>query len=169
MPELSAKGDAFTELIVEIFRVNGLILEAGDRIAAPVGLTSARWQVLGIVEHGPIPVANIARLMGLSRQTVQQTANGLEREGFIEFADNPHHLRAKLMRITEKGEKALVYVREQQAIWANGIGGEHDLERLRGALEVLRGLRGSLEGNNPSTTKKRRASHETQPSQPDRL
>lgn len=155
MPKLSAKGDTFTEIIVEIFRLNGLILGAGDRIAGPVGLTSARGQVLGGVEHGPMSVASVARHMGLSRQTVQQTANGLEHEGFIEFVDNPHHLRAKLMQLTEKGEEALVYVREQQAIWSNGIGDAHDLEGMRRALETLRGLKGSLEADPLETVQRK--------------
>lgn len=169
MSERSARGDAFTKLIVEIFRLNALVLEAGDRIAQPVGLTSARWQVLGIVEHGPIPVANVARYMLLSRQTVQQAANGLEREGFIEFADNPHHRRAKLMRITPKGEQALEYVRERQAVWANRIGGGHSLEGLEKALEVLRGLKDSLEKDKLLSAKKGGSSHETQSPQPNRF
>ncbi len=60
MSEPSSKGSAFTELILEVFRLNGLLLEAGDRITQPVGLSSARWQVLGVVEHEPTPVAHVA-------------------------------------------------------------------------------------------------------------
>jgi DNA-binding MarR family transcriptional regulator len=145
MARLNPRGQLFTDLLLEVFRLNGALLEAGDELTRPVGLTSARWQVLGVVEHGPVPVANVARIMGLSRQTVQQTANGLERDGFIEFVDNPHHRRAKLMRMTEKGKKALEYVTEQQAVWANRVGGEHQKEDLEPALEVLKGLRESLE------------------------
>ena len=158
------QGDVFTELIVEIFRLNTLILGAGDRIAQPVGLTSARWQVLGIVEHGPIPVANVARYMGLSRQTVQQTADGLERDGFITYRENPHHRRAKLMQMTEKGERALEYVRAHQTVWAQQIGGEQRLESLQQALEVLRGLRRHLEDDPSRSTSNRRIENEAQPS-----
>ncbi len=148
------RGDAFTELLLEVFRVNGLLLAAGDCLAQPAGLTSARWQVLGIVEHGPVPVANVARSMGLSRQTVQRTANGLEKEGFITFSDNPHHRRAKLMSVTGKGERALEYVRERQALWAEKIGGEHTLEGLERVLVVLRGLKRSLEQDTRLSAKK---------------
>lgn len=144
----------FTELLLAVFRVNGLLLAAGDRIARPVGLTSARWQVLGVIEHGPVPVANVARVMGLSRQSVQQAANGLEHEGFIMFAENPHHRRAKLMQVTEKGERALVYIREQQASWAERIGGEHGLAELERALELLQGLQASLERDTQRVAKK---------------
>lgn len=155
MNDSNHQGDVFTELIVEIFRLNALILAAGDRIAQPVGLTSARWQVLGIVEHGPIPVAHVARYMGLSRQTIQQTANGLERDGFIVYRENQHHRRAKLMQISEKGEQALAYVRTHQTVWAQQIGGEQSLESLQQARDVLRGLRCNLEDDNMRSAPKK--------------
>jgi len=158
------QGDVFTELIVEIFHLNTLILGAGDRIAQPVGLTSARWQVLGIVEHGLIPVAHVARYMGLSRQTVQQTADGLERDGFITYRENPHHRRAKLMQMTEKGERALEYLRAHQTVWAQQIGGDQSLESLQQALEVVRGLRRHLEDDPSRSTSNRRIDNEAQPS-----
>ena len=104
MSGLHRRGELFTEIVLEVFRLNRLLLDAGDALTAPVGLTSARWQVLGIVEHGPAPVAQVARSMGLTRQSVQETANGLEAEGFIEFAPNPRHHRAKLMVMTPKGD-----------------------------------------------------------------
>jgi DNA-binding MarR family transcriptional regulator len=97
---LTRRGELFTEIVLETFRLNRLLLDAGDELTAPVGLTSARWQVLGIVEHGPAPVAQISRAMGLKRQSVRETANGLEAERFIEFAPNPRHRRAKLLVMT---------------------------------------------------------------------
>src|SRR5688572_8966471 len=78
MPKLTAEALAFSELVLEVFRVNGLALEAGDALGEPSGLSSARWQVLGVVDHGAVPVSTIARTMGLTRQSVQLTANALE-------------------------------------------------------------------------------------------
>jgi DNA-binding MarR family transcriptional regulator len=143
-------GDTFTELVLEVFRVNRLLLEAGDRLTQPVGLTSARWQVLGVVEHGPIPVANVARIMGLTRQSVQQTADCLEAEGLIAYSENPHHKRAKLMTLTPKGREALDYVQQRHAEWANQLGEDHALEDLRTALTVLRQVRERLDSDTPS-------------------
>ena len=62
--------DAVTELVLETFRLNGQLLAAGDALVAKVGLTSARWQVLGAIalSAAPLPVAHIARNMGLTRQ-----------------------------------------------------------------------------------------------------
>ena len=145
MSEPSANGNAFTDLILEVFRLNGLLLEAGDRLTHPVGLSSARWQVLGVVEHQPTPVAHVARIMGLTRQSVQQTADVLANDGFITYTDNPHHRRAKLMTITPKGREALDYIQQCQINWANQISESLSLEALKAAITVLRQLGEQLE------------------------
>lgn len=145
MQESDQHGSAFTELVLEVFRLNRLLLDAGDELTAPVELTSARWQVLGVVEHGPIPVSHVARTMGLTRQSVQHTADGLEADGMIVYSDNPHHRRAKLMSLTPKGRSALQYVASRQAVWADRIGGRQALDELRSAVKVLRELRSGLE------------------------
>jgi DNA-binding MarR family transcriptional regulator len=145
MGEPSANGGAFTELILAVFRLNGLVLEAGDRLTQPVGLSSARWQVLGVVEHEPTPVAHVARIMGLTRQSVQQTADALAADGFITYTENPHHRRAKLMTITPKGRTALDYVQQRQIDWANQISSPLSLSDLQTAIAVLQQLRETLE------------------------
>lgn len=147
MNKLTNNGYAYTELVLAIFRLNGLLLEAGDRITQPVGLSSARWQVLGVVEHGAIPVAHVARVMGLSRQSVQQTADALERDGFIAYHENPNHRRAKLMALTPMGREALGYVKLHQAEWANKIGRRHSLEGMQKAITMLREVSESLEAD----------------------
>lgn len=132
------QGDTFSDLVIEVFRANGLLLEAGDRLTQPVGLSSARWQVLGVVEHGPISVAHVARSMGLARQSVQQTADGLEQDGFIAYAENPYHRRSKLMQLTSKGRAALDDLDRQRLAWAEAIGGDLVGEDLRIAIHLLR-------------------------------
>jgi len=74
-------GEAFTRLILEAFRFNGCLLAAGDRLTQDLGLTSARWQVLGAIDEGPLPVAQISRNMGLSRQAVQRSPTNLPLAG----------------------------------------------------------------------------------------
>jgi DNA-binding MarR family transcriptional regulator len=135
---------AFTDLVIEIFRINGLLLEAGDQLARPAGLTSARWQVLGVVEHGPISVAHVAHSMGLARQSVQQTADGLEQDGFIVYTENPHHRRSKLMRLTPKGRAALDEIEQRRVEWANAMAGGLAIEDLRSATRLLQQARERL-------------------------
>lgn len=145
MTGLSPAGWTFSELLVEVFRVNGLLLAAGDDLARPAGLTSARWQVLGVVDHGPATVAQVARTMGLTRQTVRQTADALVRDRLVEFADNPAHRRARLMTLTPAGRTALRYVEERQAGWASSVAKRLPHTDLRAALAVLRDLGDLLE------------------------
>jgi len=142
---LSPGGWAFSELLVEVFRVNGLLLAAGDGLARPAGLTSARWQVLGVIDHEPATVAHVARTMGLTRQTVQQTADALARDRLVELVDNPAHRRARLMALTDSGRTALRYVEKQQAAWATAIAERLPMSDLRACLSVLRDLGDLLE------------------------
>ena len=147
MQTRTPEADALTELILEVFRVNGDLLAAGDRLTRRFGQTSARWQVLGAIRNTPDSVAGIARQMGLARQSVQRTADILAAEGLVEYADNPAHRRAKLVRLTEAGRETLGAISRRQIEWTNGLARAlaFDSERIRDATEVLRRLRNELE------------------------
>lgn len=131
-------GEAVTKIMLETFRLNGALLAAGDRITEPFGLTSSRWQVLGAIWDDPATVSDIARIMGLTRQSVQRTVNALERDGFVELVDNPSHKRARLVRITHKGHETLVLISRQQVVWANGLADGISPDDLQAALKVIR-------------------------------
>lgn len=134
-----------TQLILETFQLNGRLLAVGDRLTAPLGLTSARWQVLGALGAGPLPVAQIARNMGLARQSVQRTVNVLADEGLVAFAANPNHRRAKLVRLTDEGEARLTAVSRGQERWAQDVAAPLSERDLRTAVRTLRAFRARLE------------------------
>src|SRR6266567_3393896 len=141
-------GKALTDLILEVFRLHGLLLAAGDRLTHPLGLSSARWQVLGALQLAgePLPVAHIARQMGLTRQSVQRTVDLLAQEGLIAFADNPHHRRAKLVDFTPRGRSIMEHVNQIQTTWANALAQGLSAPALHDALQLLETLRLRLEG-----------------------
>ncbi|RKH06442.1 MarR family transcriptional regulator [Corallococcus praedator] len=145
MSPLPRDAAAFTDLILEVFQLNGLLLQAGDRLSAPAGLTSARWQVLGVIDHGPATVAAVARTMGLARQSVQQTADALASDGFVTYVENPHHQRAKLLSLTAAGRRALRKVEAAHAAWANRLGASLAPGLLSAAVEGVREARLRLE------------------------
>jgi DNA-binding MarR family transcriptional regulator len=95
-------GEAMTELILAMFRANNVTLAWGDRLVAPLGLTSARWQILGAIAYAdrPRPVSWLARDLGGNRQNVQRIVNDLAKEGIVAFEPNPHHKRAHLVVLT---------------------------------------------------------------------
>lgn len=144
MPHTKA-GRAFTELILETFRFNGRLLSSGDRLTKPVGLTSSRWQVLGAIEAQSLSVAQIARNMGLARQNVQRLADALEKEHILEYAPNPDHKRAKLVRLTDRGRSALTELGELQERWANETASRVSAAEIQAARDVLVKLRSRLE------------------------
>jgi DNA-binding MarR family transcriptional regulator len=139
--------DAITELVLETFRLNGRLLAAGDALVADLGLTSARWQVLGAVALSPVPlsVAQIARNMGLTRQAVQRLADEIEGDGLLRFAPNPHHQRAKLILLTAAGKSAFAAAMKRQAAWAAALGRGFGVREIAAAATTLRTLRQRLE------------------------
>lgn len=130
-------GKLFTELILEVFRFNGVLIEAGDKLINDLGLTSARWQVLGSLVDGPLPVADIGRRMGLSRQNVQRIANRLEKDGFVDTSPNPAHRRAKLYFLTQLGVEVIEEITKRQEKWVNKLSKDMDLSSLNTSLSVL--------------------------------
>jgi DNA-binding MarR family transcriptional regulator len=156
-PRRTAAGRATTELILEVFKLNGRLLAAGDRLTKDLGLTSARWQVIGAVAlaGAPRPVANLARNMGLTRQAVQRTVNELHGEGVVAFAANPHHQRAKLVSLTDKGRAAYAEAMRRQVPWARRLAGHLATSDVATAIRVLKALTTALEareGTNPNVS-----------------
>jgi DNA-binding MarR family transcriptional regulator len=149
-------GVAATEVILATFRANGLLLESGDLLAGEEGLTSARWQVLGAVAlaERPLTVPQIARRMGLSRQSVHATVGRLVQSGLVELTPNADHQRSQLVRLTELGREKYRAMDGLQAAWVARLA--HGLRRsdLETTAEVLRELCRRLEaetGRSPDT------------------
>jgi DNA-binding MarR family transcriptional regulator len=145
-------GDAFSGLVARVFRLNGLLAAAGDALSRPAGQSSARWQVLAMLENGPATVADTARVLGLARQSVQRVADLLETDGLVRFVENPRHRRAKLAELTGEGRTVLAEIQTAQRPWADRIGGSVGARDLRRATETLDRLVGALSdpGSSPS-------------------
>src|SRR5215470_12534840 len=118
----SAAGDAFSGLVIRVFRLGGLLEDEGDALARPAGQTTARWQVLAAVEDVPQSVAEIARALNLARQSVQRVADALEAAGLVRYADNPRHRRARLVVPTAAGLERLRRIQAEQRPWADRLG-----------------------------------------------
>src|SRR5215470_5144626 len=143
------KTEAITALIFEVFRMNGALIAAGDALVADLGLTSARWQVLGAValQETPAPVVRLAEALGLARQSVQRIVDDLEAEGLLTFADNPNHRRAKLVLLTKKGEALYAAASKRQGPWAEALGAGVSNADIDAAFRTLARLRERLTGD----------------------
>ncbi|MGY3036472.1 DNA-binding MarR family transcriptional regulator [Bradyrhizobium sp. USDA 4354] len=149
MPKLqrTPAGDALTDLMLDFFRLNSLLLTAGDRLVAKLGLTSARWQILGAIVQAerPQPVAWLARDLGANRQNVQRIVNDLHAEGLVAFEVNPHHRRAQLVVLTDKGRRAFDAAMALQAPWVNSLSEGLTVKDLQTVRRVVAALRTKLE------------------------
>jgi DNA-binding MarR family transcriptional regulator len=142
-------GEAATRVVLSTFRATGLLLSAGDALAAAERLTSTRWQVLGAISLAgrPLTVPQIARRMGLTRQSVHATVKRLMGEELVELQPNEDHRRSPLVRLTETGTAAYAAIDRRQAAWINGLAAgipESDLDTTSGVLgELSRRLEGA--------------------------
>lgn len=140
-------GDALTNLLLDLFRLNSLLLIAGDRLVARLGLTSARWQILGAIVQSerPQPVAWLARDLGVNRQNVQRIINDLHSEGLVALETNPHHRRAQLVVLTDKGRRTFDAAMALQAPWVNDLSEGLSVKDLQAVHRVVAALRKKLE------------------------
>lgn len=142
-------GTALTDLILDLFNLNNRVVAAGDRLVAGLGLTSARWQILGTVVAAdrPQPVAWLARDLGAHRQNIQRIVNDLAKEGFVAFEPNPHHRRAPLVVLTGKGKRTYEAAMGLQAPWINKLSDGLQLKDIETTHSVMTALRRKLEGD----------------------
>lgn len=138
-------GEITTNLILAVFRVNGLLLAAGDRLTRELRLTSARWQVMGTLDGNALTATQIAREMGLKRQSVQRLVDVLAEEGIVAFEPNPLHRRAKLIRLTELGKHKYEQISQIQARWVNDLSRGLDPAQLESTIELLRDIEQRLQ------------------------
>ncbi|MBB6123092.1 MarR family winged helix-turn-helix transcriptional regulator [Sphingobium subterraneum] len=136
----SQRGIVITELILAVFRTNGRLLRAGDRLTKDVNLTSARWQIFGAIEHNPKTVAQIARNYELTRQGVLWVVQAMLKEGLVQLLNNPDHQRAKLVDFTEKGRELFDLVSQRQRQWANRLAEGFEPGDIEKALQLVERL-----------------------------
>ena len=140
-------GQALTDLMLDLLRATSLILTAGDRLVAPLGLTSARWQILGAIGSAerPQPVSWLARDLGANRQNVQRIVNDLNKDGLVALEANPHHRRAQLVVLTDKGKRAFEAAMDLQAPWVNDLADGFLVRDIGTVRRVVMTLRKKLE------------------------
>ena len=143
----NAAADAIVELIGQNFQLNSRLQSTADRMARDVGLSGTRWQVLNAVAKAtrPATISDIARWMGLARQSVQQVANALAKDRLIAYAPNPKHQRASLVVVTKKAAKLLEQLDERRYAWARTVATTLPVADVKVASEILHAVREKLD------------------------
>ena len=145
MPE-SNKANTLIKLMVETLKLAPKLQLEGDLLTKDLGLTSSRWGVLGFLAAAdkPLTVADLARRMDLKPQTVQRFVTALEEQGFLSLLENPDHKRAKLLRLSRKGEKALVKMQQREQQWASTLTQGMTNKDIAKATEILCQLQANI-------------------------
>ena len=138
----SPKRKPFLDLVLSLFRLNGLLVAEGDRMAQALGLTSARWKVIGVIalSNSGVTVPGIARALGQSRQAVQRITDVMEQDGLLCYQRNPDHKRSALVCLTDIGQEAYSALRSVQDPWAIHSTEDVPLAELESALQLVRRL-----------------------------
>ncbi len=134
------EGELLSGTALAVFRLNGQFIEAAERMSRPVGLTAAWWQVLGAVLREPLSVSGVARVMGITRQSVQRIADLLVGKGLAEYSVNPAHGRAKLLCPTEEGRSTVRRIDPAHAQLARRLADELGPENFESTLATLERL-----------------------------
>lgn len=99
--------------------------------------TRTQTMILINVSNGVTRAAELARILGISRQAVQQQVNELEKEDIVTQIPDPSDKRANRIVFSEKGagliERALTSLRQAEDRLAQRIGPDL-LHQLRQAL-----------------------------------
>ena len=145
--QATQEAELFTEVILEVFKLQGLLNSEGDALTQEYGLSSARWKILGAIEvrSEALTVPQIARTMGQSRQAVQKVVTAMHKDGFLSLIENPNHKRAKLIELTTKGKKAYESLKMKQIPWANKHSEHLNATELKMTLNILKSISNSFE------------------------
>ena len=138
----SPKRKLFLDLVLSLFRLNGLLVAEGDQMAEALGLTSARWKVICVVAlaNSGVTVPGIARVLGQSRQAVQRITDVMEKDGLLRYQENPDHKRSVLVCLTDEGQDVYTALRAVQDPWAIENTEDVQVEELEIGLQLVRRL-----------------------------
>jgi DNA-binding MarR family transcriptional regulator len=95
-------------VVVSVMRAAQIFVSHADEILRPLGLTFARYQVLGIVRWSEsVTLGGIGEQAWVAPSTVTNAVNRLEAAGLIRRVTHPEDGRATLAVITPKGRRTM--------------------------------------------------------------
>lgn len=134
--------DDLTKIMLTIFRVNASLLDYGNHMVAPLGLTSARWQIMGAIALSgqPLTCPQIADFMGVSRQGAQKQLHLALQDGLVFTLPNPGHERSPFYRLTEHGQTLYDRAMRLQDRWSRALSETLSETELSTTLHLLQTL-----------------------------
>ena len=107
----------------------------------------ASASLLWLMDEGGTRSTTLAQRAGVTKQAMSQLVRLMERQGYLEQIPDPNDTRAKVVRLTKRGEAvktACVEVREELNRKLAGALGTKEAGRLEANLDAAAGLFGKI-------------------------
>ena len=78
---------------------------------------------------------------------MQRIINDLRKQGLVALETNPHHRRAQLVVLTDKGKQTFDAAMRLQAPWINSLSEGLSVKDIQTVQNLTSALRGKLENN----------------------
>jgi DNA-binding MarR family transcriptional regulator len=92
--------------VVSVMRAEQIFLNRASAVLRPLGLTFARYQVLGMLRWaGPLTLGAVGHRLWITPATVTNAIDRLEAAGLSRRTSHPTDARATLVEITPKGRR----------------------------------------------------------------
>jgi DNA-binding MarR family transcriptional regulator len=133
--------------IVSVMRAEQIFLNRATSILRPLGLTFARYQVLGMFRwSGPITLGAVGKGLWITPATVTSAVDRLEAAGLCRRLSHPTDARATLVEITAKGRR--LFDRAVESLNGGLFGtvelSEDELEQLVALIGKIRSIEGDV-------------------------
>jgi DNA-binding MarR family transcriptional regulator len=92
--------------VVSVMRAEQIFLTQATEVLRPIGLTFARYQVLGMLRWtGPLTLGKLGDRLWITPATVTNAIDRLEAAGLCRRVSHPDDARSTLAEITTKGRR----------------------------------------------------------------
>lgn len=133
--------------VVSVMRAEQIFLRRATDALRPLGLTFARYQVLGMVRWvGPLTLGSIGHRLWITPATVTNAIDRLEAADLVRRASHPTDARATLVEITAKGRRTFdrAVERLNEDVFATVGLAKAELEQLVALIGKIRTNEGDI-------------------------
>lgn len=103
-----AEMELANRIFFRLYQCANMLHKTGSRAVEQQGLTTQQWAVLGALSRpdakAGMGVGELARYLMVSRQNLSGLVGRMERDGHVELAADPQDRRARLIRMTDRGQ-----------------------------------------------------------------
>lgn len=140
----------FQLLFGNIIRINGAFLEVAEKICSKDDLVTVPiWRIIAVIRIKGMTVSEIAKYLGIKRQSVQSTVNQMKRRRLINLRKNPNHKTSHLVFLSKKGSDKVKDILKYQKKLTEVFVKDLDISNkdVVSSREFLRSLRENSEKN----------------------